>query len=36
MSAMVDKLAERRILMLASNTAVSGQTGWPIGLCGPN
>lgn len=29
---MVDKLAERRILMLASNPAVSGQTGWPIGF----
>jgi putative intracellular protease/amidase len=32
MSATVDKLAERRILMLASNPAVSGQTGWPIGF----
>ncbi len=32
MSATVDKLAERRVLMLASNPAVSTQTGWPIGF----
>jgi putative intracellular protease/amidase len=28
----VDLLASRRILLLASNPAISGQTGWPIGF----
>jgi hypothetical protein len=28
----VDTLISRRILLLASNPAVSGQTGWPIGF----
>jgi putative intracellular protease/amidase len=28
----VDTLTSRRILLLASNPAVSGQTGWPIGF----
>jgi putative intracellular protease/amidase len=32
MSATIDTLAGRRILMVASNPAVSGQTGWPIGF----
>lgn len=32
MSATVDTLIHRKILMLASNPAVSGQTGWPIGF----
>jgi putative intracellular protease/amidase len=32
MSATVDTLTARRILMVASNPAVSGQTGWPIGF----
>lgn len=32
MSATIDTLRERRILLLVSNPAVSGQTGWPIGF----
>jgi len=32
MSATVDTLTARRILIVASNPAVSGQTGWPIGF----
>ena len=32
MSAEVDTLGTKRILILASNPAVSGQTGWPIGF----
>jgi putative intracellular protease/amidase len=31
-TAAVDTLTSRRILLLASNPAVSGQTGWPIGF----
>ncbi|MCU0306528.1 MAG: type 1 glutamine amidotransferase domain-containing protein [Thermoleophilia bacterium] len=32
MSATIDVLRPRRVLMLVSNPAVSGQTGWPIGF----
>jgi putative intracellular protease/amidase len=32
MSGTVDTLTGRRILIVASNPAVSGQTGWPIGF----
>ncbi len=32
MTGTVDALTSRRILLLASNPAVSGQTGWPIGF----
>lgn len=32
MSAQIDVLGEKRILILASNPAVSKQTGWPIGF----
>ena len=32
MSASIDTLRGRRVLLLASNPAVSGQTGWPIGF----
>lgn len=32
MTGTVDALTSRRILLLASNSAVSGQTGWPIGF----
>jgi putative intracellular protease/amidase len=32
MSAAVDVIGEKRVLILASNPAVSGQTGWPIGF----
>jgi len=32
MTATVDTLANRKVLLLASNPAVSGQTGWPVGF----
>jgi putative intracellular protease/amidase len=32
MTATVDLLVPRKVLILASNPAVSGQTGWPIGF----
>src|SRR5256885_3330490 len=32
MSATVDTLTRRKILMVAANPAVSAQTGWPIGF----
>jgi putative intracellular protease/amidase len=32
MSATVDTLAARRVLIVAANPTVSGQTGWPIGF----
>lgn len=32
MTATVDTLGRKRVLLLASNPAVSGQTGWPIGF----
>ncbi|MFF5206253.1 type 1 glutamine amidotransferase domain-containing protein [Streptosporangium sp. NPDC000396] len=32
MSANVDTMTNRKILMIASNPATSGQTGWPIGF----
>ena len=32
MTGTVDLLTSRRILLLASNPAISGQTGWPIGF----